>query len=81
MCSNQKQDPTVFSSLAHFDPDGHLVVDMYSLAACDYIVGPPSTFSQWASFYGSVPLCIVRDAEHRLSLNDFVIFDATMSHV
>lgn len=81
ICSNQKQNPEVFSSLMHFDPDGHLVVDMYSLAACDYILGPPSTFSQWASFYGSVPLCIVRDAQRPLSLNDFFIFDATMSHV
>jgi hypothetical protein len=29
---------------------------MYVLAACDLILGPPSTFSIWASYYGQVPL-------------------------
>ncbi len=81
LCSNQAQDPALFSSFTKFEPDGHLVVDMYSLAQCDYIVGPPSTFSQWASFYGQVPLCIVRDVKSMLSLDQFRIFDATMSHV
>ncbi len=81
ICSNEKQNPATFNSLNCFEPDGHLVVDMYSLAACDYIIGPPSTFSQWASFYGSVPLCIVREPDEALSLDAFVVFDAHMSHV
>jgi hypothetical protein len=36
---------------------GHAVQDMYAFAECDYLVGPPSTFTGWASFYGNVPLC------------------------
>jgi hypothetical protein len=35
---------------------GSAVEDLYSLARCDYLLGPPSTFSLWASFYGNVPL-------------------------
>lgn len=35
---------------------GSPVVDLYALAECDYILGPPSTYSQWASFYGNKPL-------------------------
>ena len=34
---------------------GTEIGDLYSLAACDYIIGPPSTYTQWASFYGQVP--------------------------
>ena len=34
--------------------------DMYSLAECDFILGPPSTFSMWASFYGGKPLFIMK---------------------
>jgi hypothetical protein len=42
---------------------GHLVEDMYAFAECDYLVGPPSTFSGWASFYGQVPICRLESAE------------------
>ncbi|MDR3456736.1 MAG: hypothetical protein P4N60_04780 [Verrucomicrobiae bacterium] len=35
---------------------GSPVADIYALAGCDYIFGPPSTYSQWASFYGNTPL-------------------------
>ena len=36
------------------------VVDMYSLAQCDYLMGPPSTFSMWASYYGARPLFLIK---------------------
>jgi len=39
------------------------MVDLIALAQCDYIVGPPSTFSAWASFYGKVPMFIIRDPQ------------------
>jgi Glycosyl transferase family 11. len=32
------------------------IEDLYLLSKCDYIIGPPSSFSMWASWYGSVPL-------------------------
>jgi hypothetical protein len=35
------------------------IKDLYILAGCDYIMGPPSTFSQWASYYGNKPLRIL----------------------
>lgn len=34
--------------------------DMYTLSKCDYIIGPYSSFSSWASFYGKVPLCLLK---------------------
>jgi len=34
-------------------------IDMYALSGCDYIVGPNSTFSHWASYFGRVPLHIL----------------------
>ncbi len=39
------------------------ISDMYSLAGCDYLVGPPSTFSMWASYYGGHPLFVMRPGE------------------
>lgn len=35
------------------------ILDLYSLAACDGIVGPLSTYSRWASFYGETPLWVL----------------------
>ncbi len=81
VCSNAKQDAAEFQGLHWSIGDGQMVADLYSLAKCDYIIGPPSTFSQWASFYGKVPLCIVRESNQTLSADQFRIFDTTMSHV
>lgn len=35
------------------------ITDLYALSLCDYIVGPPSTFSQWACFIGRGKLLFV----------------------
>jgi hypothetical protein len=52
---------------------GHELLDMYCLANCHYIAGPPSTYSMWASFYGNVPLYMIEDVEKEINLNDFKI--------
>ena len=39
------------------------IADLYSLAACDYLIGPPSTFSMWASYYGGHPLFVMQPKE------------------
>ena len=57
-------------------PHGHFIEDLYSLAACDYIIGPPSTFSQWASFYGNTPLKILMKKDSPIiSVDEFKIAD------
>ena len=55
-------------------PKGHFIEDLYSLAECDYIIGPPSTFSQWASYYGNKPLKILSKPNGPiLSLEEFKV--------
>ncbi len=73
VCSNERIDPEVWAGLDVVYGTGQLVEDMYSLAECDYIIGPPSTFSMWASFYGKKPLYIVKDPERAFYLDDFKI--------
>jgi hypothetical protein len=60
ICSPEKLKQEDFPDTCVFSSDGSPVQDMYSLAGCDYILGPPSTFSGWASFYGSKPLFTMR---------------------
>lgn len=42
-------------------PDTNGITDLYALAKCEYIIGVPSSYSQWASFIGEVPLYIITD--------------------
>jgi hypothetical protein len=81
ICSNVQQRSADFEGLCWTSPDGHIVVDMYSLAMCDYIVGPPSTFSQWASFYGQVPLCMLRERGQEIRFDRFEVFNGGMSNL
>ena len=37
----------------------------------DYILGPPGTFSQWASFYGEKPLLHLFDSNDSVALEKF----------
>lgn len=54
---------------------GHPVSDLYALAGCDYLFGPPSTYSMWASFWGRVPLRIVDEPAASFALESFAVFD------
>ena len=47
------------AELKIFTEQRHFVTDMYCLAACDAIIGPPSTYSLWAAFYGKIPLAYI----------------------
>ncbi len=75
VCSNEAVSEAAFPGLEVRPGPGHIIEDLYSLAACDYLLGPPSTYSQWASFYGEVPLCKVLDPDHALSLDAFQVAD------
>lgn len=58
-----------------FNEERHFIEDLYLLAKCDYIMGPPSTFSIWASFYGNVPLNMIQSASQRIEYSDFKLFE------
>ena len=55
ICSNVTLDPAEWerpdTTIGHSDS----LVELTALSLCDAILGPPSSFSDWASFYGQVP--------------------------
>ena len=71
ICSDTRQPEEPFKRFDHIWGTGHLVEDMYALAECDYIVGPPSSFSNWASFYGKAPIHLLYDLKEPISLESF----------
>ena len=52
VASNERVPSSLFSNLPITILSGTEIHDLYSLARCNLIVGPPSTFADWASFYG-----------------------------
>jgi hypothetical protein len=81
ICSNGTPPAEEFQDMRIHQGPGHTVGDVYALAECDYIVGPPSTYSEWASFYGQVPRYMHRAKDYEwngqawpgVTLQDFVV--------
>ena len=73
ICSDEDQNTTAFKKFDYYFRSKHMIENLYSLAACHYILSPPSTYGMWASFYGKVPLCIVENPEQPISIDNFKV--------
>lgn len=72
LCSNECVEHLSFQGLNTFQLDNpNLMEDLYALSKCNFIIGPPSTFSMWASFYGNVPLRILKYTDEVIRLVEF----------
>jgi len=71
--SNEKTEIDFFTPFSAIAGPGNTIEDLYCMAQCDYIMGPPSSFSIWASFYGKKSLYQITDPSKHLSLRDFNI--------
>ncbi len=71
ICSNENIDLSCFENLNILKGPGHVAEDLYVLAKCDYIMGPPSTFTLWAAFFGKKPLYQIKSLGDRMDLNNF----------
>jgi hypothetical protein len=52
------------------EPSG-AILDLYTLSICDRIIGPFSSYSRWASFFGEVPLCFLESKDQQFKEDDF----------
>ena len=73
VCGNERLDLESFTEWPYTRGTGVPVEDLYSLAECDYLIGPPSTFSSWASYYGDVPRYVVKDPRRPLTVEAFEV--------
>ncbi len=73
VCSDQPQQipEPAFACVA--SGTGDVIEDLHALAKCDWLIGPPSTFSLWASFFGKVPLWEMHDATSAPQLAEFLL--------
>lgn len=82
LCSNEPIKKEKFADFKIHIGNNHIIEDLYCLAKCNYIAGPPSTYSAWASFYGDVPLFTVKDLNKNnitLNLDNFIVCNDRLS--
>lgn len=73
VCSDAQHEKASFPRVnVGFGP-GTVMGDLYALAQCDMILGPMSTFSQWASFYGNKPLFHIMDSKTQIEREKFSV--------
>ncbi|WP_029906590.1 alpha-1,2-fucosyltransferase [Prevotella sp. 10(H)] len=72
LCSNENLNLNNFNELDCFIiPDSSGPKDLYALSKCSYIIGPPSSYSQWASYCGKVPVKFIMNAEEDMNADSF----------
>jgi hypothetical protein len=71
ICSNEFFSLDWFRELNCYRAPGGIISDLYTLAECDYIFGPPSTYSMWASYYGNRPLKHLEHPRDSVHYQDF----------
>lgn len=69
--SDEDVDTAAFGDLPVQITSTKDIIDMYALAQCDLIIGPPSSFNMWASFLGDVPLNIITNPQQEIRRDDF----------
>jgi hypothetical protein len=74
VCASNSLDESLFNDLSVVKGPGSPCGDLYALSLCDKIIGPPSTFSGWASYHGGVPLCMLQNAFTSVARENFVRF-------
>jgi Glycosyl transferase family 11 len=75
ICSSDPVDNCKFGDLAVTAGPGEAVADLHALSLCDAIMGPPSTFSTWASYHGRKPLCMLQHHRQVVRAEDFLLHD------
>jgi len=76
LCSDEKISITEIKGLNLIYSTNHFIEDLYALSVCDFIIGPPSTYTSWASFYGRVPLLRLESKDMKIQEKDFKIVES-----
>lgn len=71
--SNEVIDRSLFEGLPYrvIFMNGSAQEDLCCMSQCDYIIGPPSTYSAWAGYIGNKKLIWMKDKNHVYKLEEF----------
>lgn len=71
--SNEIIDPSIFEREPYKVSfmKGNAYEDLCCMSLCEYIIGPPSTFSSWAGYIGNKKLVWMKEKNHCYSFREF----------
>lgn len=72
VCSDEEIQDYIPTPLKCIFPKSTAIIDLLCLSHCDFIVGPPSTFSGWAAFIENVPSYQIQDRNFSPQYTDFI---------
>ena len=76
VCTEERLDLVELKEFSCIFPKSDAMTDLYTLAQCDYLIAPSSTFSSWASYWGEIGIYTINDRNRRIcELEDFVVND------
>lgn len=71
LCGNEKVDEQQYVNLPVYFMNGSASEDLYCLSRCDYIMGPPSSFSRWAAYMGGNKRAVLKEKSKDYAFDDF----------
>jgi hypothetical protein len=73
VCSDEPRNGAEFPGLTVGFGGSSAVQDNLALSKCDYLLGPVSSYSMWASFYGNTPLFLLRGSDAQVNRDQFAV--------
>lgn len=64
IATDEIQDESLFRGIKCYIRTGYPLENLYSLSKCDFLVGPPSSYIGWASYYGHRNLFTIESMSH-----------------
>ena len=69
--SNESLQEENFKDIPIIIMSGNAGEDLYAMSRCDYVMGPPSSFSRCAAYMGRTKRLVLLNKNERYSFSDF----------
>lgn len=73
ICSDSDLNLVELSGIRHEFRAGSDLENRAALAACDLIIGPPSSYAAWAAVMGNIPLQLLHSSDQVIDVNGFYL--------
>lgn len=72
IATDENQDEKTFKNFVCIARVGFPIENLYSLAMCDLLIGPTSSYMGWAALYGDVPTFTIQSSDDSPTKENFI---------
>lgn len=73
IATDENQNEKIFENFVCIVRVGFPIENLYSLASCDLLIGPTSSYMGWAALYGDVPSFTIQSSDDSPTKEDFIL--------